>query len=127
MVVVDLRKKDEERKRAMKVLKLEEKNRKDKEGKKQPAKKPPSLIKIHKQDIIGEGSQGTTVFSGIFQDRIVAIKRILRTQYKLIDKEIEILMRLEHQNIIRLYYYEHSKDFTFLVLEKCVCNIKEFI
>ena len=38
-----------------------------------------------------------------------------------------MLRKLEHPNIIRLYYFEHTEDFTYIVLERCACNVREFL
>ena len=69
--------------------------------------------------ILGTGSNGTTVFTGIFGSRLVAIKRVLKDSI-CGSREVETLLKVEgHPNVIR--YFTHSSDehFSYIVVEYC--------
>ena len=66
-------------------------------------------FEINNQDILGMGSLGTTVYSGKFQMREVAVKRLLKNYIQLAKSEIAILMRAEHANVVRYYLYEEDE------------------
>ena len=68
-----------------------------------------SNIQIDKDGIIGYGDNGTIVYSGLFQNRETAIKRIIAQKAELANQEMEILLKLDHPNIIKFYYYEEQK------------------
>lgn len=68
-----------------------------------------SVIAIEKDNILGYGANGTVVYSGLFQNREMAIKRIIAQQADLAKQEMEILMKLDHPNIVKFYYYEEQK------------------
>lgn len=74
-----------------------------------------SFISIEKDNILGYGANGTVVYSGLFQNREMAIKRIIAQQADLAKQEMEILMKLDHPNIVKFYYYEEQKLFVFLL------------
>jgi len=61
---------------------------------------------MQEDEILGHGANGTVVFNGYFQNRNVAIKRILSIYLHLAQAEINILLKLDHQNIIKYYYFE---------------------
>lgn len=70
-----------------------------------------SNIIIDKENVLGFGANGTIVYSGLFQNREMAIKRIIAHNAELAKQEMEILMKLDHPNIIKFYYYEEQKYF----------------
>jgi hypothetical protein len=45
-------------------------------------------IEIFIEKVLGHGSQGTTVFEGLFQERSVAVKRILKNCIKEAKQEV---------------------------------------
>eukprot|EP00658_Telonema_sp_P-2_P075575 TRINITY_DN6518_c0_g2_i5.p1 TRINITY_DN6518_c0_g2~~TRINITY_DN6518_c0_g2_i5.p1 ORF type:complete len:280 (-),score=68.04 TRINITY_DN6518_c0_g2_i5:31-870(-) len=80
-----------------------------------PSKNSCLVITDH---ILGHGSHGTIVFEGRFNDRRVAVKRMLTEFYHLAEKEIELLIETdEHPSIVRCYAKEVDKMFVYLVLE----------
>ena len=87
---------------------LEKKNTIEKDQIKKIIKKI-SFLNFSKKDIIGFGGNGTIVYEGYFQSRKVAIKRVLKTNNFLWIKEIEILLKIEHENIIKYYYFEEDE------------------
>ena len=48
-------------------------------------------IKYDENDILGQGCEGTFVFKGSFDDRMVAVKRVLKECIAISDREINIL------------------------------------
>jgi len=68
-----------------------------------------SNIVIDKENILGFGANGTIVYNGLFQNREMAIKRIIAQNADLAIQEMEILMKLDHPNIIKFYYFEEKK------------------
>jgi len=77
---------------------------------------------------IGSGGQGTVVFSGEFDGREVAIKRLLKTKWHEADKERALLLKADdHPNIIRYFCLESDDLFFYIALELCVGNLKDLI
>ena len=89
-----------------KITEIKEKNKKN-DGKENFK----SNIVIDKENILGYGANGTIVYNGLFQNREMAIKRIVAHNAELAKQEMDILMKLDHSNIIKFYYYEEQKYF----------------
>ena len=68
-----------------------------------------SLLNFDKNNVLGYGANGTVVYNGFFQEREVAIKRILKLHSSLGKIEIDILIKLDHPNIIKFFYYEEKE------------------
>ena len=78
--------------------------------------------------ILGKGSNGTIVFEGYFENRKVAIKRMLKEFYNFANKEISLLIETDnHENIVNYYTKEEDEQFIYLALELCTCTLKEII
>jgi hypothetical protein len=59
-------------------------------------------IEVNLSQVLGYGSSGTVVFEGKFQDRRVAVKRIMNYFYHIAQREMEILLHSDdHPSIIR--------------------------
>ncbi|KAF8035092.1 hypothetical protein BT93_C1197 [Corymbia citriodora subsp. variegata] len=77
---------------------------------------------------IAKGSNGTIVLEGIYEDRPVAVKRLVRTHHDVASNEIQILLASDrHKNIVRYYGVEYSQDFIYLALERCICSLDDLI
>lgn len=77
---------------------------------------------------IGMGSSGTIVFKGSYDDREVAVKRIVKEHYDVAMNEIANLNACDwHPNIVRYYGVEKDQDFVYVALEKCVCSLHDLI
>ncbi|GMR36194.1 hypothetical protein PMAYCL1PPCAC_06389 [Pristionchus mayeri] len=86
-------------------------------------------ICFNMKDVLGEGSQGTTVFKGTLADgRPVAVKRVLKLNLTQINREVKALIELDsHDNVIRYFHMETDKYFYYIVLELCVASLHDYI
>lgn len=77
---------------------------------------------------IAKGSNGTVVLEGIYEGRLVAVKRLVRAHHDIAFKEIQNLIASDHhKNIVRWYGVEQDQDFVYLSLERCICNMNDLI
>jgi len=54
------------------------------------------------KEILGKGCEGTFVYKGRFDNRDVAVKRVLNMCFSIADREVELLRESdEHPNVIR--------------------------
>lgn len=78
--------------------------------------------------ILGYGSHGTVVFKGSFEDRSVAVKRMLIDFYKIASQEIKLLQESDdHSNVIRYFCSQQSDRFLYIALELCVASLEDVI
>jgi serine/threonine-protein kinase/endoribonuclease IRE1 len=67
-------------------------------------------LEINIREIIGVGSSGSIIFSGIFNGREVAVKRMLKQFYGTAENEIQCLLAADvHPNVLRYYTKEVDK------------------
>ncbi|KAG5529973.1 hypothetical protein RHGRI_030366 [Rhododendron griersonianum] len=77
---------------------------------------------------IAMGSNGTIVLEGTYEGRPVAVKRLVKAYHDVASKEHRNLRVTDsHPNIVRLYGKESDRDFVYLALERCTCNLNDFI
>ncbi|XP_056174859.1 serine/threonine-protein kinase/endoribonuclease IRE1a-like [Syzygium oleosum] len=77
---------------------------------------------------IAKGSNGTIVFEGMYEDRHVAVKRLVRAHREFASNEIRILIASDrHENIVRYYGVEYDEDFVYLALEHCTCSLDDLM
>ncbi|KAM4698524.1 serine/threonine-protein kinase/endoribonuclease IRE2 [Rhinophrynus dorsalis] len=85
-------------------------------------------ISFSPKDILGHGAGGTCVFRGMFDDRLVAVKRILPESFTFADREVQLLRESdEHPNVIRYYCTESDKLFYYIALELCAATLQEYV
>ena len=90
------------------------------------AKKTTSNLLQVSDEILGYGSNGTVVFKITFNGNIVAVKRILNEYIEVAKHEVDLLHQTDpHPNVIRYYYMERKKEFTYIVLEYCLCSLHD--
>lgn len=85
---------------------------------------------IISEKILGYGSHGTVVFEGTFENRPVAVKRMLDNFYHLADHEVRLLQESDdHPNVIRYFCSQLSEteNFLYIALELCVCSLEEIV
>ncbi|XP_046635105.1 serine/threonine-protein kinase/endoribonuclease ire-1-like [Daphnia pulicaria] len=83
-------------------------------------------IKWDENDILGRGCEGTVVFSGHFDGKEVAVKRLLLTNLQLVERELEALLHFSHPRILQLYHVEKESPFLRLALELCVATLDDY-
>ncbi|XP_024018770.1 serine/threonine-protein kinase/endoribonuclease IRE1a [Morus notabilis] len=77
---------------------------------------------------IGKSSMGTVVYEGSYEGTPVAVKRILKSHHEMADQEIKNFEASDHhQNVVKYYGVEQDRDFIYLVLELCDCNLSDLI
>ncbi|KAG1703698.1 Serine/threonine-protein kinase/endoribonuclease IRE1 [Nymphon striatum] len=85
-------------------------------------------IRFKTKEILGYGSQGTIVYKGVFDNRNVAVKRILRECYQVFDREVALLRESDdHPNVIRYFCVEFNSYFNFIALELCSATIAQYV
>lgn len=77
---------------------------------------------------IGSGVDGTHVYVGMRHDGTeVAVKRMVKENHKELENEMNVLRRLEHENIVRYIDFVEQGEFYYLCLQLCEYNVKEYI
>lgn len=88
-------------------------------------------IAINRHKVLGEGSNGTCVFRGLFEEtKAVAVKRMVyhrTTNLKEVNTEVNMLRKLDHPNIIRYRLFDRDKDFLYIVLDLCATSLTNCI
>ena len=79
---------------------------------------------------IGNGSNGTIVFDGIFDEKKVAVKKLLVRNIAKFDREKDILQLInlgkKHGNIVNCFGTETTEEFFYLALEICDFNCYKY-
>ena len=87
-------------------------------------------LRIDKHVLLGSGSNGTRVYFGTFrqsvtyEEQLVAIKRIqydTEEEYKATYREVGILQKLNHSNVIKYLFADKNDEFNlmFIALQLC--------
>lgn len=80
--------------------------------------------------ILGYGSHGTVVYEGSFENRPVAVKRMLLDFYDVANHEVRLLQESDdHPNVVRYFCSQSSESekFLYIALELCVCSLEDII
>ncbi|KAJ8317880.1 hypothetical protein KUTeg_002971 [Tegillarca granosa] len=94
---------------------------------------PEGHIKVGKivfnpKDVLGHGCEGTFVYRGRFDNRDVAVKRLLPECFTFADREVELLRESDqHANVIRYFCMEADSQFRYIALEYCIATIQDFV
>lgn len=65
-------------------------------------------IQFNPNDLLGKGCEGTFVFKGKFENRDVAVKRLLPECFTLADREVALLRESDtHENVVRYFCTEN--------------------
>lgn len=85
-------------------------------------------IEYQPNKLLGRGCDGTCVFKGFFDNREVAVKRLLPDCFSLADREVELLKDADmHPNVIRYFCTETDSQFRYIALELCNANLTDFV
>ncbi|XP_035826397.1 serine/threonine-protein kinase/endoribonuclease IRE1 isoform X2 [Aplysia californica] len=78
--------------------------------------------------VLGHGCEGTFVYSGKFDNRDVAVKRLLPECFSFADREVELLRESDlHPNVIRYFCMESDSQFRYIALELCAATVQDYI
>lgn len=100
-----------------------------------PVKIPSKKLQIENNlvisdKILGYGSHGTIVYQGTFENRPVAVKRMLLDFYDVANHEVRLLQESDdHPNVIRYFCSQSSESekFLYIALELCLCSLEDII
>ncbi|ETE68960.1 Serine/threonine-protein kinase/endoribonuclease IRE1, partial [Ophiophagus hannah] len=85
-------------------------------------------ISFNPKDVLGHGAEGTIVYRGTFDNRDVAVKRILPECFSFADREVQLLRESdEHPNVIRYFCTERDRQFQYIALELCAATLQEYV
>ncbi|PAA93687.1 hypothetical protein BOX15_Mlig014508g1 [Macrostomum lignano] len=77
--------------------------------------------------VLGRGCEGTLVYKGRFDDREVAVKRMLPDCFSVADKEVQLLrLSDQHLNVVRYYCTEQDAHFRYIALELCDATVVDY-
>ncbi|RPA93941.1 hypothetical protein L873DRAFT_1793233 [Choiromyces venosus 120613-1] len=81
-------------------------------------------LMVHEDKVLGVGSQGTIVYRGSFEGKVVAVKRMLRDFIDVAEHEVSLLQQSDdHPNVIRYYCTQHGTRFLYIALELCPASL----
>ncbi|XP_043835748.1 serine/threonine-protein kinase/endoribonuclease IRE2 [Dromiciops gliroides] len=85
-------------------------------------------ISFNPKDVLGRGTGGTFVFRGQFEGRAVAVKRLLRECFSLVQREVQLLQESDaHPGVLRYFCTERGPQFHYIALELCIATLKEYV
>ncbi|KAF2630698.1 hypothetical protein BU25DRAFT_488855 [Macroventuria anomochaeta] len=81
-------------------------------------------LTIDQDKLLGNGSGGTFVFEGKWNERDVAIKRMLPQYFGLAEQEVKLLQESDlHPNVIRYFDDEKDENFLYIAVEMCQASL----
>ncbi|MGH0169957.1 UNVERIFIED_CONTAM: hypothetical protein FKN15_014692 [Acipenser sinensis] len=85
-------------------------------------------IAFNPKQVLGHGAEGTIVYKGSFDNRGVAVKRILPECFSFADREVQLLRESdEHPNVIRYFCTEKDRQFQYIAIELCTATLQEYV
>ncbi|XP_069604821.1 serine/threonine-protein kinase/endoribonuclease IRE1 [Ranitomeya imitator] len=85
-------------------------------------------ISFSPRDVLGHGAEGTIVYRGSFDNRDVAVKRILPECFSFADREVQLLRESdENPNVIRYFCTERDRQFQYIAIELCMATLQEYV
>jgi len=85
-------------------------------------------IEVDMNEQLGTGSNGTLVFSGKFDGRVVAVKRMLIQFYDIASQETRLLRESDdHPNVIRYFAQQVRDGFLYIALERCAASLADVV
>lgn len=84
-------------------------------------------IQFNCQQVLGKGCEGTFVFRGSFEERKVAVKRLLPECFTFADREVSLLRESDaHENVVRYFCTEQDKQFRYIAVELCAATLQDY-
>ncbi|KAI9561068.1 hypothetical protein GHT06_012024 [Daphnia sinensis] len=95
-----------------------------------PKRSQPTM-KYDKENVLGRGFSAQ-VFSGTFNGKQVAVKRIEKSMGMNLDEaaqklEEDTMKNLDHPNVLKLLHVQDDDDFKYLILELCIGTIANYV
>uniref|UniRef100_A0A674NPM7 Serine/threonine-protein kinase/endoribonuclease IRE1 n=1 Tax=Takifugu rubripes TaxID=31033 RepID=A0A674NPM7_TAKRU len=85
-------------------------------------------VSFRPKEVLGHGAEGTIVYKGQFDNRAVAVKRILPECFSFADREVQLLRESdEHPNVIRYFCTERDRQFQYIAIELCAASLQEYV
>lgn len=86
------------------------------------------LYLVHISLCLVIGWCGFPVCRGTFDNRDVAVKRILPECFSFADREVQLLRESdEHPNVIRYFCTEKDRQFQYIAIELCAATLQEVL
>ncbi|KNC83657.1 IRE protein kinase, partial [Sphaeroforma arctica JP610] len=83
---------------------------------------------VNPNGVLGHGAQGTMVYTGFFDRRPVAVKRLLAEYFELANMEVDLLQQSDsHANVIRYFCKEQDTQFLYIALELCKGSLADVV
>uniref|UniRef100_A0A8C3ABI1 Serine/threonine-protein kinase/endoribonuclease IRE1 n=1 Tax=Cyclopterus lumpus TaxID=8103 RepID=A0A8C3ABI1_CYCLU len=98
-----------------------------------PPKEDSNIVRVgnitfRPKEVLGHGAEGTIVYKGQFDNRAVAVKRILPECFSFADREVQLLRESdEHPNVIRYFCTERDRQFQYIAIELCAASLQEYV
>lgn len=84
-------------------------------------------ISFNPQIVLGKGCEGTFVFKGTFEERDVAVKRLLPECFTFADREVSLLRESDaHENVVRYFCTEQDRQFRYIAVELCSATVQDY-
>ncbi|KAJ8963537.1 hypothetical protein NQ317_019034, partial [Molorchus minor] len=94
---------------------------------------PNGMVRVGKicfntKQLLGKGCEGTFVYKGEFDNRQVAVKRLLPECFTFADREVSLLRESDaHPHVVRYYCTEQDRMFRYIALELCQATLSDYI
>lgn len=69
-------------------------------------------IQFNKEDVLGKGGFAV-VYRGIYNNDIIAVKRIVLENVDPLNREVTLQTQLDHENVLKILAVEQSDDFRY--------------
>ncbi|XP_036324827.1 serine/threonine-protein kinase/endoribonuclease IRE1 [Rhagoletis pomonella] len=84
-------------------------------------------ISFNSSEVLGKGCEGTFVFRGTFEERSVAVKRLLPECFTFADREVALLRESDaHENVVRYFCTEQDRQFRYIAVELCAATLQDY-
>ncbi|XP_054726618.1 serine/threonine-protein kinase/endoribonuclease IRE1 [Anastrepha obliqua] len=84
-------------------------------------------ISFNSNEVLGKGCEGTFVFRGSFEERSVAVKRLLPECFTFADREVALLRESDaHENVVRYFCTEQDRQFRYIAVELCAATLQDY-